>query len=298
VNILGNVLGVDIGGTKILAGIIDEKGILMEQIKVSSDAKSGREVLLSNLFKCMDELVNGDIRSIGVCIPGFVNYNTGTIEYAAGNMPGLTGCRLGDVLKERYKIPVIIENDANAAAFGEGWVGGAKGVKDYAMISLGTGIGGAIVVNGELSRGANWCAGEFGHSILIPGGKACSCGEKGCLEMYASGTAIYKRFNELLGQNKLGGAKEVFELLKDNDKIAIQVIEEFAFYISVCLKNIGRYINSEVIILGGGLIDARELWWDKVMALIPKEIIISPAHLGSTAAMFGAAKLSMDSVLK
>jgi glucokinase len=295
VSILGNVLGVDIGGTKILGGIIDEKGILKKQIKVSSEAKSGREVLLNNLFKCIDELIKDDIKSMGICIPGFVNYDTGTIEYAAGNMPGLTGCHLGNILKERYKTRVIIENDANAAAFGEGWIGGAKGIKDFTMISLGTGIGGAIVVNGELSRGATWCAGEFGHSILIPGGKECSCGEKGCLEMYASGTAIYQRFNELIGQNKVSGAREVFDLVKSNDNIAIQVIEEFAFYISVCLKNIRRYINSEVVVIGGGLIDAREFWWDRVTSLIPKDLIISPAKLGSTAAMFGAAKLAIDS---
>jgi len=290
---LQSVLGIDIGGTKILGGVILKTGELLKEVKVNSEASFGRDRLLINLFKCIDDLMREDILGIGVCTPGFVNSNTGIVEYAGGNMPGLTGCALKSILETRYKIPVVVENDANAAAIGEGFIGSAQSVNNFTMISLGTGIGGAIVVNGKLTRGHSFCAGEFGHSILVPGGKDCSCGEKGCLEMYASGTAIYKRYNELCGHNKTSGAIEVFDLLKQNDILAHQVIHEFEFYISIILKNITRYIDPELIIIGGGLIDARELWWDNLLKLIPKSLLIVPAKLGNHAAMFGAAKLSL-----
>lgn len=289
-----SVIGIDIGGTKILGGVILETGELLKVERVSSEAKLGRDVLLRNLFKCIDSLISEEIKGIGVCTPGFVNFDTGIIEYTAGNMAGWTGCPLKSILEERYKIPVIVENDANAAAMGEGFIGGAKGIANFTMISLGTGIGGAIVVHGKLTRGASWCAGEFGHSILVPGGRDCSCGEKGCLEMYASGTAIYNRYNELCGDNKTTGAIQVFDLLKEKDMVAQQVITEFEFYISITLKNIRRYIDSQVIIIGGGLIDAKGFWWDKVLQLIPRSLLIIPAELGNNAAMFGAAKLILD----
>lgn len=290
------VIGIDIGGTKILGGVILETGELLKVVKVTSEANLGVDVLLKNLFKCIDSLMSDEIGGIGVCTPGFVNSNTGIIEFAAGNMPGLTGCSLKDILEKRYKTPVIVENDANAAALGEYFIGGAKGINNFTMISLGTGIGGAIVVDGKLTRGASWCAGEFGHSILVPGGKPCSCGENGCLEMYASGTAIYNRYNELCGNHKTKGAIQVFDLLKQSDTIAHQVITEFEFYLSVTLKNIRRYIDSEVIIIGGGLIDAKDLWWDKVVELIPSTLSIVPAKLGNDAAMFGAARLVLDEI--
>ena len=288
------VIGIDIGGTKILGGIILETGELLKVVKVNSEAKLGIDVLLGNLFNCIDLLISKEIKSIGVCTPGFVNFLTGTIEYAAGNMPGLTGCRLKNILEGKYKIPVVIENDANAAAMGEGFIGGAKDLKNFAMIALGTGIGGAIVVDGKLTRGASFCAGEFGHSILFPGGKPCSCGEKGCLEMYASGDAIYNRYNELLGAKRTTGAVQVFDLFKQKDKIAQQVVTEFELYLSITLKNIRRYLDPEVIIIGGGLIDAQDLWWDKLLELIPHSLVIVAAKLGNDAAMFGAAKLALD----
>lgn len=288
-----SVIGIDIGGTKILGGVILGSGELIKVVKVNSEAKLGRDVLLKNLFKCIDSLMSPSIKSIGVCAPGFVNFHTGIIEYAGGNMPGLTGCPLKSLLEERYKIPVVVENDANAAAIGEGFIGCAKGLNNFTMISLGTGIGGAIVVDGKLTRGSSWCAGEFGHSILVPGGKVCSCGEKGCLEMYASGTAIYNRYNELCGYNKTMGAIQVFDLLKQNDMIARQVISDFTFYISITLKNLNRYMDSEIIVIGGGLIDAKELWWDKVLELIPKSLLVIPAKLGNEAAMFGVANLAL-----
>lgn len=288
---MARVLGIDIGGTKILGGIIDKSGTLIKSIKVDSEAKVGRDALLKNLFKCIDSLLDEEIQGIGVCSPGFVNYDNGIIEFTGGNMTEWSGCKLREILEERYKLPVVVENDANAAAFGEFWMGAAKGKKNFVMLSLGTGLGGAIITNSQLCRGAFWCAGEFGHAILVPEGKQCACGEKGCLELYASGTAIYERYNELIGQKVCTGAKEVFDLLEKNDKLAIQVIDEFALYISIALKNIKRYIDPEVIVIGGGLIDAKEFWWEKVLALISRKLIIVPAELGSNAAMFGAANL-------
>lgn len=290
------VIGIDIGGTKILGGIISTNGNLLKFKETPTQAKLGREVILKNLFNTIDELIDEDTKGIGIGSAGRINFDTGVVEYATDNLPGWTGCKLKEILEKKYKIPVVVDNDVNAAAIGEMWLGSGKGYKSMLVMTIGTGVGGAIIYNGELIRGASWSAGEIGHMILYPEGRQCNCGQRGCLEQYASGTAIYKEYNELLGEEKVSSAKEVFELYKENDDIAMKVINSFIKSLSLSILSLKNIIDPEVFIIGGGVIGSKDLWWDKLKIILGMDVNVVPANLGVRATMFGAAKLILDAI--
>ncbi|HHW58278.1 MAG TPA: ROK family protein [Clostridia bacterium] len=290
------VIGVDIGGTKILGGIMDNDGNLKKLKETPTQAKLGREVILKNLFSVIDELIDEDTKGIGIGSAGRINFDTGVVEYATDNLPGWTGCNLKEVLEQRYKIPVVVDNDVNAAAIGEMWLGSGKGYKSMLVMTIGTGVGGAIIYNGQLIRGSSWSAGEIGHMILYPEGRQCNCGQRGCLEQYASGTAIYKEYNELLGEEKVSSAKEVFELYKRNDAIAMKVVNSFVKSLSLSIMSLKNIIDPEVFIIGGGVIDSKDLWWDKLKTILGRDVNVVPASLGGKATIFGAAKLILDAI--
>ncbi|MBE3593344.1 MAG: ROK family protein [Thermoanaerobacter sp.] len=290
------VIGIDIGGTKILGGIINTNGNLIKLKETPTQAKLGREVILKNLFNTIDNLIDEDTKGIGIGSAGRINFDTGVVEYATDNLPGWTGCNLKEILEQRYKIPVVVDNDVNAAAIGEMWLGSGKGYKSMLVMTIGTGVGGAIIYNGELIRGSSWSAGEIGHMILYPEGRQCNCGQRGCLEQYASGTAIYKEYNELLGEEKVSSAKEVFELYKENDDIAMKVINSFIKSLTLSIVSLKNIIDPEVFIIGGGVIDSKDLWWDKLKTILGRDVNVVPANLGGKATVFGAAKLILDAI--
>lgn len=290
------VIGIDIGGTKILGGIINTNGNLIKLKETPTQAKLGREVILKNLFNTIDNLIDEDTKGIGIGSAGRINFDTGVVEYATDNLPGWTGCNLKEILEKKYKIPVVVDNDVNAAAIGEMWLGSGKGYKSMLVMTIGTGVGGAIIYNGELIRGASWSAGEIGHMILYPEGRQCNCGQRGCLEQYASGTAIYKEYNELLGEEKVSSAKEVFELYKENDDIAMKVINSFIKSLTLSIVSLKNIIDPEVFIIGGGVIDSKDLWWDKLKTILGRDVNVVPANLGGKATVFGAAKLILDAI--
>ncbi|KKC28758.1 ROK family protein [Caldanaerobacter subterraneus] len=290
------VIGIDIGGTKILGGIISTNGNLIKFKETPTQAKLGREVILKNLFNTIDELIDEDTKGIGIGSAGRINFDTGVVEYATDNLPGWTGCKLKEILEKKYKIPVVVDNDVNAAAIGEMWLGSGKGYKSMLVMTIGTGVGGAIIYNGELIRGSSWSAGEIGHMILYPEGRQCNCGQRGCLEQYASGTAIYKEYNELLGEEKVSSAKEVFELYKENDDIAMKVINSFIKSLTLSILSLKNIIDPEVFIIGGGVIGSKDLWWDKLKIILGMDVNVVPANLGVRATMFGAAKLILDAI--
>jgi ROK family. len=195
------VIGIDIGGTKILGGVIGSNGDLIKFKETSTDAYLGRDHILKKLFGVLDDLFDTDIEGIGIGSAGRINFNTGEVIYATDNLPGWTGINLKEIISQKYKTKTIVENDVNAAIVGENWLGSAKSFKDVLMITLGTGVGGAIILDGKLIRGSHFSAAEIGHTILYPDGKRCNCGQNGCVEQYISGTAIYKRYNEIAGSN-------------------------------------------------------------------------------------------------
>jgi glucokinase len=291
------VIGIDIGGTKILGGIIDSEGKLIEIRELPTDASQGRVAILNNVFRIIDGIIDRNIEGIGVGSAGRINYNTGVVDYATDNLPGWSQFKLKEALEQKYNIPVIADNDVNAAAIGEKWVGAARNYKNFVMLTLGTGVGGAIVLNGDIIRGSHWGAGEIGHMILYPDGRQCNCGHKGCLEQYVSGSAISKRYNHLAGFERVRNAKEVFELLKkENDSYAKAVATEFIKSLSTAIVSLKNIIDPELFIIGGGLINSRELWWDELIRLLGNDVKIVSAVLGNKAAIFGAARLILDIV--
>ncbi|WP_096231942.1 ROK family protein [Thermoanaerobacterium sp. RBIITD] len=288
---MNKVIGIDIGGTKILGGVIDSYGNLLKSNEVLTEAKLGRDHILKKLFSIIDTLIDKDIEGIGIGSAGRINFNTGEVVYATDNLPGWTGLNLKNIIEEKYSLPTIVDNDVNAAAIGESWVGAGKGFRNMVMLTLGTGVGGAIMLNGKVVRGYNWSAGEIGHTVLFPDGRKCNCGHKGCAEQYISGTALYKRYNKIIGHNMVNDAEEVFSLFKKSNNTSKIVINEFLKSLSLLILNIRNFIDPEVIILGGGVINSKDLWWDALKLSLKSDINIIPAKLNNYATMFGAAKL-------
>lgn len=288
------VIGIDIGGTKILGGVIGSNGDLIKFKETSTDANLGRDHILKKLFGVLDDLFDTDIEGIGIGSAGRINFNTGEVIYATDNLPGWTGINLKEIISQKYKTKTIVENDVNAAIIGENWVGSAKNYRDILMITLGTGVGGAIILDGKLIRGSHFSAAEIGHTILYPDGKKCNCGQNGCAEQYISGTAIYKRYNELAGSNMVNSAKDVFDLFIKNDKMSKLVVDEFIKSLSLLIFNIRNFIDPEIIILGGGVTNSKDLWWEYLKSQIKCDLNISIAGLNNFSTAYGAAKLILN----
>lgn len=288
------VIGIDIGGTKILGGVIGSNGDLIKFKETSTDANLGRDHILKKLFGVLDDLFDTDIEGIGIGSAGRINFNTGEVIYATDNLPGWTGINLKEIISQKYRTKTIVENDVNAAIVGENWLGSAKSFKDILMITLGTGVGGAIILDGKLIRGSHFSSAEIGHTILYPGGKRCNCGQNGCVEQYISGTAIYKRYNEIAGSNLVNSAKDVFKLYMKNDKISKLVVDEFVKSLSLLIFNIRNFIDPEIIILGGGVTNSKDLWWEYLKSQIKCDLNISIAGLNNFSTVYGAAKLILN----
>lgn len=288
------VIGIDIGGTKILGGVIGSNGDLIKFKETSTDANLGRDHILKKLFGVLDDLFDIDIEGIGIGSAGRIDFNTGKVIYATDNLPGWTGINLREIISQKYRTKTIVENDVNAAIVGENWLGSAKNYRDILMIALGTGVGGAIILDGKLIRGSHFSAAEIGHTILYPDGKRCNCGQNGCVEQYISGTAIYKRYNEIAGYNLTNSAKDVFDLYMKNDKISELVVDEFVKSLSLLIFNIRNFIDPEIIILGGGVTNSKDLWWEYLKSQIKCDLNISIAGLNDFSTVYGAAKLILN----
>jgi len=292
------VIGIDIGGTKILGGLIDETGNLLEETLTYTEAHLGRDKIIENLFIVIDKLIDKDVEGIGIGSAGRINFEEGIVEYATDNLPGWTGCNLKQLLEDKYKIPAIVDNDVNAAVIAEMWQGAGRGYKDIVMIAIGTGVGGAVVCNGEVIRGKNWSAGEIGHMILYPNGRQCNCGQKGCLEQYVSGTAIARTYSEVSKEKKIVGAEEVFLLAEKGDKMALEIVNDFVNFLSIAILSLNNLLDPEVFIIGGGVIGAKRIWWDKLKKTLENRATIASAQLENKATMVGAAKLMINYLSK
>jgi glucokinase len=201
---------------------------------------------------------------IGVGAPGAVNSQKGILPRSP-NLPGWAGIPICRIFKKKFKLPVCIANDANAAALGEAVFGVGKNLKNFMYVTVSTGVGGGIVVNGRLYEGAGFVAGEVGHMSVVPEGKKCRCGRRGCLEAYASGTAIGKAYGKATGK-RVAGAKEVGVAAYSGDRRAIKSYEEAAYYLGIGLANLINVLNPEGIIIGGGVLKSSPpAYWQEVI---------------------------------
>ncbi len=310
-------IGVDLGGTNIAVGVIDENYNIIGRGKVKTRAPRPAEAIFDSIKEAVDmAVVNAginydEIKSIGIGTPGSVNKDTGAIEFSNNlkfhNVPAKA------MLEERLKKTVFLENDANAAALGEAVAGCGHGVKNFVAVTLGTGVGSGIIIDGKIYRGSNFCGGEMGHMVINVDGIPCNCGRKGCWEKYASATALVSQAVEamqndkasLLWQtcdgdlNKVDG-KSIFEALDMGDEVAKSVVNRYLYYVAIGIANVINALQPEAVCVGGGISGQGEKILKPIRDMVKaerysvyadKQCAIIPADLGNDAGIIGAALL-------
>lgn len=301
--------GVDIGGTTVKLGLFRENGLISDKWEIPTNRENEGSSILSDVAESIlakmkeKKLAVSDIQGIGVGAPGAVD-NEGTLTGGAVNI-GWKVFNIPDALRAYINVPVKALNDANAAAFGELWQGGGRGCRNMVLVTLGTGVGGGIIVNGEILTGVSGAGGEIGH-IHIEDGETeeCGCKNKGCLEQYASATGIVRLAGRRLKQDDRPSllrkgelsAKTVFDAVKAGDEIAIEVAGQFGDYLGKGLAAVAAVVNPEVIVIGGGVSRAGEILLSFVEPCFQK-YVFKPcskarfvlAKLGNDAGIYGAA---------
>lgn len=287
-------IGIDLGGTKIKAGLIDEKGNILRDIQVATRAEQGRHAVLEQLDSIARKLMRDDTIGGGIGSPGIVNPETGQVIEFGYNIRGWHGSHITELLDKRHPEKVWrTENDANCAALGELWQGAARGLSSFVMITLGTGVGGAVYEDGAIRHGSHSLAGELGHMLLYPDGRACNCGQHGCVEQYLSGSALKKLYREKTGEFPKGS---IFSLIGD-DAAAASVVRDFEHQLGLYLVSMTHAFDPEAFIIGGGLIHEKAVWWDGMLESYRNGISfrsrskVLPANRLNEAGMLGAAFL-------
>lgn len=294
---MDKVIGIDLGGTKINACLINEKGEIIQRSAVETEAKKGRDVVLNNIQKSIEALDYNDALAIGIGTPGFIDAKNGIVTFS-GNIEGWTGLNLKNAVEEFVDIPVFVENDANIALLAEKWIGAGKNYKDIVMITLGTGVGGAIYnEKSGLLSGSNFQGAELGHIILYPGGDYCTCGQHGCVEAYCAGTAISKNYEKLTG--KLLSGEKILKI-SNQDLDARNVLENYQSNLAYFLTSLRNIFDPEEIIIGGGVIHSKDIWWDGMIEKFNKtcnnteNIDVVAAKFLNDAGVIGAGKIAFE----
>jgi glucokinase len=285
------VLGLDLGATNLRVGLFEEKN-LKKKFKVKTEKNQPVEQMIEILKKETKE-----IDAIGLGIPGPLNLKEGYILNPP-NLPNLRNTPLKKILEDKFQKPIFLDNDANCALLGEKWQGVAKNYKNVVMLTLGTGIGGAVLINGEIYRGATGAGAELGHMIIKLKSKnekvktyQCRCGQYGCLESLASARAITQKTGKL--------AVFIFEKAKKGDKESLLIIKEASYYLAVGLISLYNIFEPEIFVLGGGLSSAwkfLDFIKEEVKKLSSQKIVIKKAKLSEWAGIYGAAKGAIDKI--
>lgn len=279
-------MALDLGGTMIKSALVSENGSISEYKETPSNGNQGGTALLSVAFGLADKYKNFD--RIGISTAGQVNVADGSIRYANENIPGYTGARVKDLFGERYHCPVTVENDVNSAALGEAKFGAGKGIPNFICLTYGTGIGGGIILGGELYRGADGIAGELGHIITHPGGKLCGCGNCGCYEAYASTTALVAAASAR--DHSVTNGRKLFEHLDEMTDIIGSWVDEIA----LGLVTLTHIFNPGAIILGGGIMQEQYILEQLQQKFYPqlmesyRGVKLKCAELGNKAGLLGA----------
>ncbi|MFF3022746.1 ROK family glucokinase [Gottfriedia sp. NPDC057948] len=310
------IVGVDLGGTSIKLALLTNNGEFIDKWEVPTDkSDSGKHIpktitiAIEEKLKQMDK-TKEDIAGIGIGAPGSVRLEDGLI-FAAVNL-GWVNFPLKEILEKESGIPVIVDNDANIAAVGEMWKGAGNGAKDVVMVTLGTGVGGGVIVNGDVAHGISGSAGEIGHiTVQLENGVLCNCGKRGCLETISSATGIARIANEklqnttketVLKEMSNGSpvtTKDVFEAYSNGDEVAEEIVNHVMRYLALVLAGVGNTLNPENIIIGGGVSNAGELllkplkkYFDEfAFTTVRDSTKLSIAKLGNDAGAIGAAYL-------
>ncbi|MCM1007690.1 MAG: ROK family glucokinase [Ruminococcus flavefaciens] len=309
-------VGIDLGGTNIVAGVVDEEYNIIAKASTKTNCPRPEKEIADDMAKMALQAVKnanldiGDIEWIGIGTPGIANSTTGIIERA--NNLGFENTPMVKYISESIDKPVFIENDANAAAYGEYVAGAAKGAKNAVCITLGTGVGGGIIVDGKIYAGSNFAGAEIGHTVIEVDGAKCSCGRKGCFEAYSSATGLIRMSKEAMAQfpdsimNKMADekgkvtARTSFDAMRAGDKPAKDVVDKYIKYLAAGITNTINIFQPDVLCIGGGVCNEGDPLLLPVKALVEKEDFASNsakrteiviAKLGNDAGIIGAAFL-------
>ncbi len=316
-------LGIDLGGTKVLTAVADERGKILARKKIPTEPEKGQEHVIDNIIgsvlAVLEEsgLDKSEIVRTGIGSPGPLNIEKGII-YLAPNL-GWENVPISALLEERLGVPIKLENDANAAALGEKWFGAGQGIDNLLYITVSTGIGGGIIIDQKIYHGANAGAGEVGHMIIDPDGPRCGCGNRGCLEALASGTAIIRMAREAVksGQEtilhslsdgdvtKISGSL-IAEAARMGDQVAEDIWEKAGDYLGLGVANLVNVFNPEMIIFGGGVMKAGAFIMKPMLRSLKKRAFkesyrslkIKQAALGNDVGVKGAIAVAMGDSLE
>ena len=300
-------IGIDLGGTNLRAAAISREGKMMDKIAAATDFEHGRDAVLNDIATAIGKLREkygaGDLKGIGVGVPGFIRIKEGFITNSP-NLPYFENFPVRDELSRRLNTQVILENDANAAAQGEKWIGAGKDYDDLVLLTLGTGIGGGIISGGHILRGFVGMAGELGHITVVPNGNPCACGNRGCLEKSASATAIVAMAHMLhLGENLT--SKDVADLAakegEAGDK-ARAIFRTMGDALGIALATLVNTFNFPLYLLSGGPLPAWDLFAPEMLRVCAERSytyratkpVIEKATLGNEAGLYGAAYLPWE----
>jgi glucokinase len=309
-------VAVDIGGTNIKAGIVSNDGAIIRFEKMPTQAQKGFGFTFILLKQIIAKLLShaaelGDVCGIGCASAGQIDHINGKVVFATDNIPGLSGFEMKNELESAFGLPVLVENDVNAMALGEHWLGAAREFTDFICLTLGTGIGGAMFKNGKIDRGATSSAGEFGHFSIKYDGIPCNCGNRGCFEQYGSVTALINLFIQRINNGASTSVTDnirgdltnitgelIFEAHKNGDRLATEIIEEYLAYLSIGIVNLVHILNPSAVVIGGGITrigdplirPLRDSIVQRAMPNFIQKLTVVEARLGDQAGLFGAVK--------
>ncbi len=310
-------LGIDLGGTNIAAGVVDEDYKIIGTGKVKTGAHRSNDEIADDMAKAARMAIKdagidiSEITAMGIGSPGSVIPSKGIV--ATSNNLKFSNLPLCAMMKERLGVDFYIENDANAAAYGELLAGAGKGCKNFVAITLGTGVGSGIIIDGKIFSGSNNAGGELGHTVIVVDGEACTCGRKGCWEAYASATALIRQTKAEMEANKQSimwklcdgdinrvNGKTAFDAMREGDESGIKVVNQYISYIAIGITNVINIFQPEVLCIGGGISKEGDVLTKPITQFvengrfsknIERQTVVKVAALGNDAGIIGAAFL-------
>lgn len=308
-------IGVDVGGTKVLGGVVNEHGTVLAHARRDTPRQGGSALTQAIADVALELMKDFDVASVGISAAGFVSSDRKTM-LATPNIAGWNGVNLDKELGVLIGLPLVIENDANAAAWGEARFGAAVNEDHMMMLTIGTGIGGGVVVNGQLYRGAFGVAAEFGHMRVVPDGHLCGCGARGCFEQYASGNALLRHAREAisaspeiarnllaLGDGTVAGltGKHITDAARQGDAVALAAFNTTAQWLGAGIASLCVVLDPACVVIGGGVIEAGEILLGPTREAVERNMPFAGKHpspriiaaeLGNEAGLVGAADLA------
>ncbi|MFB3776234.1 MAG: ROK family protein [Bryobacteraceae bacterium] len=297
-------IGLDLGGTNFRAAAVDQQGRVLDRVSAATNSSGGRDAIVSAIVSAIEKLRRGrpqdDLAGIGVALAGFIEMEKGLIV-SSPNIPAFENFPARDEIGARLGTPVILENDANAAALGEQWMGAGRGVEDLVLLTLGTGIGGGIIAGGRILHGSLGMAGEVGHITVNPTGIPCACGNTGCLEKHASATAIATMARHMaLGEDLT--SEEVYRMAVEGNPLAVRVFESMGSALGTGLASLVQIFNFPLYLLSGGVTAAWDMFAPAMLHELRQRSFtfradrtrVEKAALGSEAGLYGAAYLALQ----